>query len=739
MATLTTASQSSPSPSPSPTSSSHLACRWVAPTPCTATFSDAEDLYAHITDSHIGRKQTNNLSLLCAWDTCALPAFTKRDHITSHVRIHVPLKPYVCAICGRAFKRPQDRKKHDKLHEEDAREDIPVKSEPFPVHVATPSPLSTDPSFFSELSYDPANDPACDPALDPSFLDAPDADLAFFTGFSDILAHDSMTPATTATINTMNLGGLDTFPALPHAESNPNSANDLLWSSSSSYDPDFANTASNGKRGYDLVDDFMMDFKKKKLSTTYDPELAQRLDEIATYLFDDPTDQQQSTASLAPLDDRPVEELNDLNAFLLQLSNEIDDSAYYLGDHQVNALPDPLSATPSYSSMFSPNGASVNGSDFLGNADLDTTPWYANLAPSPGNSTMSAPGAASSYAAPTATTAFSPHQMGAAAQYLPTPTQPMSLPPQQRQQQQQYPSAPAIHVQDMAPSLQSSSVISPYAQSNASSFAATPSPTTSPFDTSDVVSSPPFINLHMSNIDPGMFFPPAPTNDPAAAAPPVGSFLVQPQSNQQQQQRAPRQYEREREHVLDHYVNTLYTLTPQQSANPLLSATTPTPTGTAASQKPAQPTSLTSPRNAASATPRSASSRDLPLQPTPTPTPTATASAAPQPTSRGAPLLVHRKSASSTSHADATAATDALLKQFRNLSIENQIAKSALASPNGKAQQQQLLNHGNKSANANASALDKRKKHSMLVKALIHKITDKISKRDGLLASISAR
>ena len=44
----------------------------------------------------------------------------KRDHITSHIRVHVPLKPHKCDFCGKAFKRPQDLKKHVKTHADDS-------------------------------------------------------------------------------------------------------------------------------------------------------------------------------------------------------------------------------------------------------------------------------------------------------------------------------------------------------------------------------------------------------------------------------------------------------------------------------------------------------------------------------------------------------------------------------------------------------------------------------------------
>jgi hypothetical protein len=68
----------------------------------------------HICERHVGRKSTNNLNLTCAWGTCRTTT-VKRDHITSHIRVHVPLKPHKCDFCGKAFKRPQDLKKHVKV------------------------------------------------------------------------------------------------------------------------------------------------------------------------------------------------------------------------------------------------------------------------------------------------------------------------------------------------------------------------------------------------------------------------------------------------------------------------------------------------------------------------------------------------------------------------------------------------------------------------------------------------
>ncbi|KAJ3025408.1 UNVERIFIED_CONTAM: hypothetical protein HDU68_007193 [Siphonaria sp. JEL0065] len=88
-------------------------CRWNN---CGPEFDSTAALYDHLTEKHVGRKVNNTLCLTCAWMGCSM-TYTKRDHITSHLRIHVPLKPHLCPVCSRGFKRPQDLKKHEKLHE----------------------------------------------------------------------------------------------------------------------------------------------------------------------------------------------------------------------------------------------------------------------------------------------------------------------------------------------------------------------------------------------------------------------------------------------------------------------------------------------------------------------------------------------------------------------------------------------------------------------------------------------
>ncbi|KAK5108711.1 hypothetical protein LTR62_007858 [Meristemomyces frigidus] len=94
----------------------NLTCQWQG---CGERTDTAEALYDHVCEKHVGRKSTNNLNLTCQWGACRTTT-VKRDHITSHIRVHVPLKPHKCDFCGKSFKRPQDLKKHVKTHADDS-------------------------------------------------------------------------------------------------------------------------------------------------------------------------------------------------------------------------------------------------------------------------------------------------------------------------------------------------------------------------------------------------------------------------------------------------------------------------------------------------------------------------------------------------------------------------------------------------------------------------------------------
>lgn len=117
-------------------------CKWQG---CLLVFDAPEVMYDHLCDEHVGRKCSNNLSLTCLWDHCGTTT-VKRDHITSHLRVHVPLKPYHCDLCPKSFKRPQDLKKHTKIHEDDHQQNLKkghkgLKKEFSPTHGVYHQPL----------------------------------------------------------------------------------------------------------------------------------------------------------------------------------------------------------------------------------------------------------------------------------------------------------------------------------------------------------------------------------------------------------------------------------------------------------------------------------------------------------------------------------------------------------------------------------------------------------------------
>ncbi|KAK8861672.1 hypothetical protein IAR55_002495 [Kwoniella newhampshirensis] len=115
-----------------------LQCKWNS---CDHVAGSPDELYDHLCNAHVGRKSTNNLCLTCGWEGCGVKC-VKRDHITSHLRVHTPLKPHPCSVCSKTFKRPQDLKKHERIHTQEHHQ----------IHKLSKAPTSTDPAFNSRVS-----------------------------------------------------------------------------------------------------------------------------------------------------------------------------------------------------------------------------------------------------------------------------------------------------------------------------------------------------------------------------------------------------------------------------------------------------------------------------------------------------------------------------------------------------------------------------------------------------------
>ncbi|KAG8895191.1 hypothetical protein FRB99_000712 [Tulasnella sp. 403] len=241
-------------PNDQPTSASAdeaLRCQWEA---CTQTCPDGDQLYLHLCNAHIGRKSTNNLCLTCKWNNCGTTC-SKRDHITSHLRVHIPLKPHTCEVCDKAFKRPQDLKKHEKIHTE----------EHHAQHKHSKAITVADPAYSSRVRgtanpqqpqkpYLPAT---ARPHGIPSHSRSPST------------ADEARTPA-------------DQRLSSPHVVNDHHNAQ---W--------DFAGLLSrSGKRSHDAaegagaaVDGFFRDIKKRKYASTYDAQMAERLSALSSVAF----------------------------------------------------------------------------------------------------------------------------------------------------------------------------------------------------------------------------------------------------------------------------------------------------------------------------------------------------------------------------------------------------------------------------------------------------------------------
>ncbi|KAF8913066.1 hypothetical protein CPB84DRAFT_511204 [Gymnopilus junonius] len=274
-------------------------CLWQD---CLQAFVDPETLYGHLCNDHIGRKSTNNLCLTCKWKDCGTTC-AKRDHITSHLRVHTPLKPHVCEICKKSFKRPQDLKKHEKIHTEEHHQQ----------HKHSKAITVVDPAYVSRVRGDSApRNPDPQSRYPPSDSPIRESDVrakSNSSSSSDELAHASAQPHSHHHASSSQM----------FMHSNPLSPWDVLRS-------DTTSVTAGSKRSHDYhVEDFFTDMKKRRVNPSYDPRMAERLNTLAY----------QNGGQLSPnfnprsvsLDIRTPEELAAVNEFLVALGRDVSGSS----------------------------------------------------------------------------------------------------------------------------------------------------------------------------------------------------------------------------------------------------------------------------------------------------------------------------------------------------------------------------------------------------------------------------
>ncbi|KAI1300725.1 hypothetical protein EDD11_006015 [Mortierella claussenii] len=311
--------------------SDEYVCRWDA---CNKNFGDAEQLYEHLRDDHVGRKAHNNLCLTCRWDKCEVPTFLKRDHITSHLRVHVASKPYHCEICHKGFKRPQDLKKHEKTHPAGSFSDdttavsTTTKStsasssghlkpnNSFALPLTPPTTLDRSPSVVSAVPGSSLS-PYSLPLSPADTLESwnPGLSSPSYSTNSDLFSSPS---APDLELDMLNVDGTGNYyGAFP----NPNSYEDLT-------------SSMNSKRSRDGFDEllsdtlgaFVLEAKKKRTDAAYNEDMMGRLNALSSISEVNPLTPDRLLSSLPDVTE--WDQFSQLNQFCLTLFEDVSGEAF---------------------------------------------------------------------------------------------------------------------------------------------------------------------------------------------------------------------------------------------------------------------------------------------------------------------------------------------------------------------------------------------------------------------------
>ncbi|KAF9108667.1 hypothetical protein BGX27_008267 [Mortierella sp. AM989] len=293
---------------PSPHSfifSDEYICQWDS---CLKNFEDAEMLYEHLKSDHVGRKAHHNLCLTCRWDKCSVPTFAKRDHITSHLRVHVPSKPHACEFCKKGFKRPQDLKKHEKTHHDDDTTVISNTTTSSSGHLhpgnrglalplTPPTALDRSPSVTSPTSMSSTLSPYSLPLSPADTLESwnPGLSSPSYSTSSDLFSSPS---APDLELDLMNTSNMDVSGAYYGALSGVNNYDDTALFTGSKRPRDGLDEVLSETLGV-----FALESKKSRIDATYNDDMMGRLNALSVIFEVNPLTPDRLLSSLPDVTD----------------------------------------------------------------------------------------------------------------------------------------------------------------------------------------------------------------------------------------------------------------------------------------------------------------------------------------------------------------------------------------------------------------------------------------------------